>query len=113
MQTTTFTQQQADDYLTSMQAAATGFIERHEAEHLHDDQLFGRTVQYLVGAMGVPVFMADRITHLAMSDRLPKGRPLASVDLATGAVLDNRTRCWLQPPLRTLPDRFLAASATR
>lgn len=113
MQTTPLPPKQADDYQTSMQQAAACFIERHQAEHLHDDGLFERTVRYLVGPLEVPSFMADRLVHLAMSERLPKGHPLASVDLATGVVLDNRTGQWNQPPLRTLPDRFLAAPATR
>lgn len=103
--------QQAHDYLSSMQQAAAGFIERHEAEHLHDDHLYDRTVSYLVNSMSVPVFMADRIAHLAMTERMPKGKALASIDLGTCAVLDNRTGQWNKPPLRTLPHRFLAASA--
>lgn len=61
------TLQHADDYRSSMQVAARGFIERHQAEHLHDDRLFERTVSHLVNTLGVPVFMADRIVHLASS----------------------------------------------
>jgi hypothetical protein len=60
----------ADDYLSSMQAAAAGFIERHQGEHLDGDQLYDRTVSYLVASCGVPVFMADRIAHLAASAAL-------------------------------------------
>ena len=60
----------ADDYRTSMQQAAAGFIERHQAEHLDNDHLYDRTVSYLVASCGVPVFMADRIAHLAASAAL-------------------------------------------
>lgn len=113
MQTTPLTPKQADDYRAAMQHAAARYIERHQAEHLHDDGLFDRTVRYLVSSLEVPAFMAGRLVHLAMSERLPKGRALVSVDLGTGVVLDNRTGQWNRPPLRILPDRFLAASATR
>lgn len=108
MQTIPLTAKQADDYQSSMQQAAAKYIERHQAEHLNDDGLFERTVRYLVRALEVPSFMADRLVHLAMSDRLPKGKPLASIDLGTCAVLDNRTGQWDRPPLRTLPQRYQA-----
>lgn len=57
----------ADDYRTTMQQAAAGFIKRHQAEHLDAGSLYDRTVSYLVNSCGVPVFMADRIAHLAAS----------------------------------------------
>lgn len=75
------TAQHPDDYRASMQVAAAGFIERHQAEHLHDDALFDRTVHHLVTALGVPVFMADRIAYLAMTDRPPVW---LGIDMATG-----------------------------
>lgn len=107
------TEQHAEDYRASMQQAARGFIDRHQAEHLQDDGLFARTVRYLVNTLEVPAFMADRLVHLAMSERLPQGKALASVNLSTGMVLDNRTGQCGAPPPRTLPGRFQASPNTR
>ena len=109
----------AKEYREAMQQAAAAFIQRHQAEHLHDDGLFERTVRYLVTALEVPAFMADRIVHLAMSERLPAGKAWVGVDMASGpdrtAVLihDHRTGINLLLPRRHLPGRFLAAPATR
>lgn len=119
MQLAQLNPQQADDYRSSMQQAAAAFIQRHQAEHLHDDGLFERTVRYLVTALEVPAFMADRIVHLAMSARLPAGKAWVGVDTGNGpdrtAVLvhDHRTGINLLLPCRHLPGRFLAAPATR
>lgn len=74
----------AKEYREAMQQAAAAFIERHQAEYLHDDGLFERTVRYLVTALEVPAFMADRIVHLAMSERLPTGRAWVGVHMANG-----------------------------
>ena len=63
------------EYRDSMQAAARAYLERHQAEHLADDgQLFERAARYLVQAMEVPVFMAQRLVHLAMSLPMPAHR---------------------------------------
>lgn len=117
MNTVTAPLQHAEDYRTSMQRAARGFIERHQAEHLNDDGLFDRTVRYLVASLDVPAFMADRLVHLAMSERLQKGDSLLLVDMSrcdagTRMVLDRRTGLRRPIPLRFLPDRFRAAQDT-
>ena len=71
-----------DEYRASMQAAALGFLQRHQAEHLTDDgALFDRAVNYLVQAMDVPLFMAPRLAHLAMSELVPV---VIGIDRATG-----------------------------
>ncbi|MFU3873540.1 hypothetical protein ACM7HL_12840 [Pseudomonas aeruginosa] len=110
MNTVSLTQQQADDYRSSMQQAAAAFIERHQAEHLHDDRLYDRTVSYLVHSMGVPVFMADRLVHLAMTERLPKGARWIGIDAASGPDLcilrDHRINKSIPVPARYLPHRF-------
>lgn len=111
MNTFPLTSQQADDYRTSMQLAACRFIERHQAEHLQDDGLFERTVRHLVTSLEVPAFMADRLVHLAMSERLPKGATLVSIDLGTGVALDHRTGVKAHLPIRLLPHRFQATQA--
>jgi hypothetical protein len=119
MNTTPLPSLSIDDYRSSMQVAARGFIERHQAEHLHDDGLFERTVRHLVMTLDVPAFMADRIVYLAMSELLPPGVVWVGVDMATGpdqtvrTVLDRRTGQRTQLPCRLLPDRFQAVPATR
>ena len=86
---------QLNDYRTGMQRNAAAFIERHQQEHLHDDSLFDRTVDHLVGVWDVPVFMADRLVHLAMSERSHKRGRWFGIDMASGRDLcvfhDRRT----------------------
>lgn len=111
--------QALDDYRTTMQQAAAAFIKRHEAEHLHDDGLFDRTVRYLVTSLEVPAFMAERLVHLAMTERMPKGKAWVGVDMAAGPdqsrllILDRRIGQTMLLPCRHLPGRFLAHQNTR
>src|SRR5690606_1736378 len=75
----------AQEYRSSMQRAAFHFLQRHQGEHLTDDgKLFERGVQYLVNAMDVPAFMADRLVHLAMSELECLKRPVIGIDYGTG-----------------------------
>lgn len=57
----------AQDYQDTMQSVAAAYLIRHRLEHLDDGQLFERACHHLVLANGVPVFMAQRLVHLAMS----------------------------------------------
>lgn len=58
----------AIDYRTLMQGCAQAFIVQHQAEHLSgDQQLYERTCLHLVHALEVPLFMAPRLAHLALS----------------------------------------------
>lgn len=84
MELVQLTAPQLNDYRTVMQSNAAAFIERHQQEHLHDDSLFDRAVNNLVDVWDVPVFMADRLVHLAMTERLPKGSPWMGIDMASG-----------------------------
>ncbi|GFM86121.1 hypothetical protein PSCICO_15200 [Pseudomonas cichorii] len=57
------------EYQDVLKAAALAFLERHHSEHLsNDQQLFDRTVQYLVTDYDVQNQMASRMVHLAYSD---------------------------------------------
>ena len=57
-----------NEYQDILQLAALSFLERHQCEHLSDDQhLFGRAVQYLVADYDVGAQVAERIVHLANS----------------------------------------------
>ena len=103
------------DYRDSMQAAALAFLRRHHAEHLTgDDALFDRAIRYLVQALDVPIFMAPRLVHLAMSELQPKR--FVGVDLAAGidscslVLVDGRTGERVVIPRRILPSRFLPST---
>lgn len=75
----------AQEYRSSMQQAALAFLQRHQGEHLADDgHLFDRAVSYLVNALDVPTFMADRLVYLAMSELEFVKRPVIGIDYGTG-----------------------------
>lgn len=68
---TPFTTQALDDYRSTMQSVAEGYLRRHWNEHLDEGQLFDRACKYLVTANEVPVFMAQRLVYLAMNNITP------------------------------------------
>ncbi|MFI8380681.1 hypothetical protein [Pseudomonas sp. NPDC079086] len=107
----------AQDYLETMQAVADSFLRRHWDEHLDDGQLFERTCQYLVTANEVPVFMAQRLVHLAMSKITPPGVTLGVDwgdkrfgDITSVVLIDSRDGIHHVINRRLLPHqkRFLA-----
>lgn len=115
----------AQEYRASMQRAALSFLQRHQGEHLTDDgHLFDRAVGYLVTALDVPTFMADRLVHLAMSELECLKRPVIGIDYASGtdetrvALINFFSGEAVLIPLRHLPARLqppaapLAAAAT-
>lgn len=54
------------EYQDMLQNAALAFLERHQCEHLNDDQqLFSRAVQHLVADYEVLTQLAEKIVHLA------------------------------------------------
>lgn len=57
------------EYRDMLKAAALVFLERHQCEHLGDDQqLFDRAVQHLVSDYDVLTQIAEKLVHLAYSD---------------------------------------------
>ena len=57
------------EYQDVLKAAALTFLNRHQCEHLgNDQQLFDRAVQHLVADYDVLTQMAEKIVHLACSD---------------------------------------------
>lgn len=57
------------EYRIAMQSAALCFMQRHQAEHLgNDQQLFNRTVAYLQATLEVPVYLAETLTGLAYGE---------------------------------------------
>ncbi|MDA7086527.1 hypothetical protein PH586_09065 [Pseudomonas sp. SA3-5] len=105
------------DYRDSMQAAALGFLQRHQSEHLADDgALFDRATSHLVNTLEVPVFMAPRLVHLAMSNLGKPQQPWIGIDLAIGTdrssdvwVIDRRNGERALMPRRILPSRFITS----
>lgn len=54
------------EYRASMQDAALCYMQRHQAEHLgNDQQLFTRTVAHLQTTLEVPTYLAENLTGLA------------------------------------------------
>lgn len=118
MNTLTTTAGNAQEYRTTMQEAALAFLQRHQGEHLADDgHLFDRAVSYLVNALDVPAFMADRLAHLAMTELDNKPRPAPiGIDYATGdsytvALLHFATGERVLIPCRHLPARLQPPAA--
>lgn len=57
------------EYRAAMQRAALGFMQRHQAEHLGNDQLlFTRAVTHLQAALEVPAYLAETVTGLAFGE---------------------------------------------
>jgi hypothetical protein len=108
---------EAMEYQAQMQQSALAFLHRHQAEHLADDgALFERATGYLVNSLEVPVFLAPRLVHLAMSELGNRAQTtFLGIDLASGAdhtcvvLIDTRTGERAYIPRRILPGRFLAS----
>lgn len=76
------------DYLETMQAAALGYLRRHEGQYLGQNQaLFQRAVENLQ-ALGVPQPTAERLVSRA-HDQLEalKGHRFLDIDSSTGDVV--------------------------
>lgn len=57
------------EYRAALQSAALSYMQRHQAEHLgNDQQLFARTVFHLQASLEVPDYLAETLTGLAYVD---------------------------------------------
>jgi hypothetical protein len=69
MNTTISEQKPEREYRAAMQVAALCYMQRHQAEHLgNDQQLFIRTASYLEVTLKVPAYLAENLTGLAYGD---------------------------------------------
>ncbi|NWD70753.1 hypothetical protein HX870_24445 [Pseudomonas gingeri] len=103
------------DYRSSMQRAATAYLQRHADQYLADsDRLFDNCVHHLTVAMDVPVFLAQRLVHDAWSELHQE--PLANfvgIDWGVGSdatvvcLIDIRSGQRYPVPARLLPQRLL------
>ncbi|MDI3355714.1 hypothetical protein MO767_15305 [Pseudomonas sp. UYIF39] len=74
MNMTITAQNPESEYRVAMQSAALCYMQRHQAEHLgNDQQLFNRTVNYLQATLEVPVYLAETLTGLAYGELLSGG----------------------------------------
>lgn len=63
------------EYRASMQQAALAFLERHQGEHLGEDQLlFTRAVNHLHSTLDVPKYLAENLVGLAYGDLRSQGQ---------------------------------------
>ncbi|KJS28385.1 MAG: hypothetical protein VR76_07640 [Pseudomonas sp. BRH_c35] len=117
MNTLTTTVGEAQEYRTTMQEVARHFLQRHQGEHLVDDgHLFDRAVSYLAHSLEVPMFMAPRLVHLAMSELECLKRPVIGIDYGTGdatvvSLVDFFTGETVLIPCRHLPLRLQPPAA--
>ncbi|AKV10838.1 prophage PssSM-01 [Pseudomonas fluorescens NCIMB 11764] len=69
------------EYRAALQSAALTYMQRHQAEHLgNDQQLFTRTVSHLQATLEVPVYLAEKLTGLAYVE-LRSGAGQRRIDL--------------------------------
>lgn len=111
-------QQPAQDYRVAMQAAAYAFLERHQAEHLADEQsLFTRTVQHLQVVLDVPQYMAENLVSLAYGELRSVGQRLqldvASSSGSTAVITDPGSGLTYAVPVALIVQHLIATPARR
>lgn len=111
-------QQPAQDYRAAMQAAAYAFLERHQAEHLADEQtLFSRAVQHLQHALDVPQYMAENLVALAYGELRSAGQRMqldvANSSAATAMITDPGSGLTFAVPVALIVRHLIATPARR
>lgn len=105
-------------YRVAMQAAALAFLQRHQGQHLDQEELVERTTRHLVEVLEVPAFMAPRLVALALS-QLNNSPEWIGLDLAAGAdehlviLVDTSSGQRALIPRRILSDAFIAQAGAR
>lgn len=101
-------------YQDMLKAAALVFLERHQCEHLGDDQqLFDRAVQHLVTDYDVLTTMAEKMVHLACSD-MSAVRDRQRLDIVSSTsthtvIIDPATGSAWSVPVSVIYERILNA----
>ena len=111
-------QQPAHDYRAAMQAAAYAFLERHQAEHLADEQtLFSRAVQHLQHVLDVPQYMAENLVALAYGELRSAGQRMqldvATSSAATAMITDPGSGLTFAVPVALIVRHLIATPARR
>lgn len=102
------------EYQDTLQSAALSFLERHQAEHLNDDQqLFNRAVQHLVADYDVLTQVAEKIVHLANSAMLTiRDRQRLNIQSSTSThtvIIDPVTGTQWAVPVSLIYERIINA----
>lgn len=111
-------QQHAQDYRAAMQAAAYAFLERHQTEHLADEQtLFSRAVQHLQHILDVPQYMAENLVALAYGELRSAGQRMqldvATSSAATAMITDPASGLTFAVPVALIVRHLIATPARR
>lgn len=116
MNTGTHTEHQ--EYEASMQLAALFFLQRHQAEHLGNDQLlFSRAVQHLTASLEVPLHRAEKLVTRAYGElKCSSNRHQLDVDASSttvAVVTDPSSGLTWAVPINLIYERIIKATDNR
>lgn len=116
MNTATHTEHQ--EYEASMQLAALFFLQRHQSEHLGNDQLlFSRAVQHLTGSLEVPLHKAEKLVTRAYGElKCSSNRHQLDVDASSttvAVVTDPSSGLMWAVPVNLIYERIINATDNR
>lgn len=107
----------SSDYLETLQQAALGFLRRHRDEHLGEQELFSRTVGYLVSTMSAPQAIAENTVARAYGELRSSGDTRhMNINLSTdqtAVLVDPRTGTHYIVPVALIFDRLIDAPQRR
>ncbi|MBM1189200.1 MULTISPECIES: hypothetical protein [Pseudomonas] len=106
------------EYEASMQLAALFFLQRHQSEHLGNDQLlFSRAVQHLTGSLEVPLHMAEKLVTRAYGElKCSSNRHQLDVDASSttvAVVTDPSSGLTWAVPVNLIYERIINATDNR
>lgn len=107
----------SSDYLETLQQAALGFLRRHRDEHLGEQELFSRTVGYLVNTMSAPQAIAENTVARAYGE-LRRSADQRHIDIGmstenVAVLVDPRTGTHYIVPVALIFDRLIDAPQRR
>lgn len=106
------------DYREAMQEAARAFLQRHQAEHLGDEQvLFTRAVNHLHLALEVPQYLAENLVGLAYGALRSEGQRLrldvAASSACTAVLTDPGSGLTFTVPVAVISRHLIDTPARR
>lgn len=106
------------DYREAMQDAARAFLQRHQGEHLGDEQvLFSRAVNHLHLALEVPQYLAENLVGLAYGALRSEGQRLrldvAASSACTVVLTDPRSGLTFTVPVAVIARHLIDTPARR
>lgn len=114
----TATHLEHQEYDASMQSAALFFLQRHQAEHLGNDQLlFCRAVQHLTASLEVPLHRAEKLVTRAYGElKCSNNRHQLDVDASSttvAVVTDPSSGLIWAVPVNLIYERIINATDNR